>query len=665
MSFRLKTILGIALIELSVMAILITVNQLNYGGSASSQLFQRAQATGDLFANMVADAVISLDLATMDAMIENTLTTGEMTYLRVRNLQGVPLSAAGDQEALAESFFADPDFETALSDHRIDIATSIEIAGQSYGVVEIGVPTLAVEQEMASALRWNIMVAFIGMSLVAVFGYLLGSALTRQLLSLRHGARMIASGDLGFQIAVRGRDELADTARCFNEMATTLVTDRAALEEKQLQLIEKRDRTGLIVDSMKLIAAGEQSVDVPDCTQSDEIGDMARATTVFQNAMREVQETRAEQARLIHAFDQVDEQVAIFGEDGCSIFTNDAFRTANSEILEKLPAGFTYAAFLEEGTRQNAYPQAVGREEDWIAERIVPLKGDEPPSEIARAPGRILLVRRTQVADIGLVISASDVTELKVSQSQLIQASKLATLGEMATGIAHELNQPLGVIRMASNNCIKRIAKGQLDAEYLTGKLQRMADQTERAAQIINHMRIFGRTAEDTESAFDVVDAVENACKLMTKHLSMSGVTLHQDLCVQRPMITGHHVMFEQVLLNLLSNACDAITDSEAETHEVHVAATVLPSGEFSLIVEDSGPGVPEAILDRLFDPFFTTKEPGKGTGLGLSISYGIIKDMGGTIAATNSGRGARFRIDLPVAALAEVDIIGDAITAA
>jgi len=646
MSFRLKIILGIALIELSVMAILTTVNQLNYGGTASAQLYQRAHATSELFATMVADAVISIDLATLDAMTENTLATDGLTYLRVRNQDGTVLSTQGDSTVLALPFRADGSFETALDDHRIDISAPIEIAGQSYGVVEIGVSTLAVEAGMASALRWNVLVGLTGMSLVALFGYVLGSALSRRVSSLRHGAEMIASGDLGFQIEVRGRDELADTARCFNHMATTLAADRAALDEKQAELIDNRDRTALIVDSMKAIAAGAQTIEVPECDRLDEIGDMARATTVFQDAMREVQAVRAEQARLIHAFDQVGEQVAIYDKDGRSIFLNTAFRLANAHLIEKLPNGFCYEEYLSEGCRQGVFPDAIGREAEWVAGRLASM------TEISRSVGRTLLVRRTRVDGIGLVVSASDVTELKVSQAQLIQASKLATLGEMATGIAHELNQPLGVIRMASSNCIKRIGKGQMDADYLVGKLQRMADQTERAAQIINHMRIFGRTAENEASQFDIVASVGSACALMSKHLLMAGVTLHQNFEALTAKVSGHQVMFEQVILNLLSNACDAVLETGKEDAAVYASVVTGDEGRVSIMIEDTGPGVPETVLDRLFDPFFTTKEPGKGTGLGLSISYGIIRDMGGTIAATNTDRGARFRIDLPLVAM-------------
>jgi signal transduction histidine kinase len=653
MSFRLKTIFGIALIELSIMAILITVNQLNLGGTASSQLYERVRSTGDLFATMVADAVLSTDLATLDAMIENTLANDDLIYLRVRSASGVVLSEGGDPTKLAAEFREDANFDAALSDNRIDLSSTIQIAGQSFGSIEIGVSTLPVEAEMAGALRLNLIVALGGVALVALFGSILGSVLTRQLSSLRQGARMIAAGNLGYQIDVRGRDELADTAHCFNQMARKLAEDRDALELKQSELLEKRDRTNLIVDSLKEIAAEVADVNVPDTERDDEIGDMARATVVFRNAMAEVQAARAEQARLIHAFDQLDEQVAIFDEAGKVIFLNSAFRLFNAPVLEKLEDEFTYAGFLKEGLRQSAFPGAAGHEEAWLARRLSEISEDDVPVEIARAPDRTLLVTRTSVEGIGMVISASDVTELKTSQAQLIQASKLATLGEMATGIAHELNQPLGVIRMAANNSLKRIQKGSVDPEYLVGKLTRMSEQTERAAQIINHMRIFGRTADGEDRTFDLVQSLESACNLMSKQLQLAGIALETDLPEQPMLVAGQQIMFEQVIMNLISNARDAIEGNAVpEGVSAHVRVTLnkdeSTDEQVSVLVEDTGGGIPDAVLERLFDPFFTTKEPGKGTGLGLSISYSIIREMGGTISVCNTNAGAQFRIDLP-----------------
>ena len=651
MSFILKTILVIAVIELTVMAILITVNQLNFGGTASAQLYERVRSTGQLFSTMIADAVISTDLATLDAMIENTLTNDELIYIRVRNSSGTVLSENGQAEVLNTPFAADPNFDAALSDHRIDLATPISIAGRTFGSVEIGVSTLPVESKMSEALQWNMMVAAIGMSLVAVFGYLLGSVLTSQLSSLREGARMITSGELGYQIAVRGKDELAETARCFNTMAETLSQDRAELQNRQDELLDKRDRTNRIVASMKQIASGGGQVEVPDSERDDEIGDMARATIVFRNVMQEIEGARAEQARLIHAFDQLDEHVAIYGEDGRAIFLNTAFRRFNHDIIEQLPPDFSREQFLEAGLRLGAFPAASGREADWLQDRLQWSFGDQPQSELKRAPDKTLLVRATEVEGIGMVISSSDITELKVSQAQLVQASKLATLGEMATGVAHELNQPLGVIRMAANNCLKRIGKGSADPDYLVGKLQRMSEQTERAAQIIDHMRIFGRKSDGTTKIFDIREAVRSACNLMGSQLSSSGVGLETELGDVEIPIAGQQVMFEQVLLNLLGNARDAINagvEDAGNGGKIRVSIVADQADAVSVLVQDTGGGVPEDVLDRLFEPFFTTKDPGKGTGLGLSISYGILNEMGGSISATNVDNGACFRLIIP-----------------
>jgi len=376
---------------------------------------------------------------------------------------------------------------------------------------------------------------------------------------------------------------------------------------------------------------------------------MARATLVFQNAMREIQDARAEQARLIHAFDQLDEQVAIFGVNGENIFANTSFRYANFAILEALPRIFTYAEFLNAGARLGLFPEAIGQEESWINSWLSKPSDDAAPAEMSFAPNRTLLVNRTSVDGIGMVVSVSDVSELKESQAQLIQASKLATLGEMATGMAHELNQPLGVIRMAANNSIKRIKKGRAEADYLTGKLQRISEQTERAAQIIDHMRIFGRKADGNAQCFDLIKSLQNGCDLMSKQLALAGVQLETDYGEAKPSVAGQQVMFEQVILNLLSNARDAINgDAEDPCGGSIYLSVSSEADQVTIMIADTGGGIPEDVLDRLFDPFFTTKAPGKGTGLGLSIGYGIIQEMGGVISVENSDRGAVFRIELP-----------------
>ena len=628
------------------MAILIAVNQFGLGGSASTQLYDRAQATARIFANMVTDAVIATDLATLDTTIDAAVSSAELTYIRVRNQSGVVLSQGGSDAALTAPFSADDSFETATEDHVIDLYFPVEVEGVVFGRVELGMSTLRVEQELATALQWNVIVAVIGMSLVAIFGFGLGSVLTYQLRWLQEGADRISKGDLESRIRVRGRDELAQTAQSFNHMADALALDRSKLRDQRNELLDKKQRVEVIVDRMTQISKGSDNVVVPETDRKDEIGDMARATVVFDESMRGLRTARLAQQRLISAFDQVAEQVAIFDTDGRSLFVNAAFQRFNAQVLSALSVQFTLKDFLVEAVAQGAFPDAKDAPEAWVAAYLS--REDGAPIEETRAPDRIVLTVQSRVDGIGVVLSSKDITALRQSEAQLIQASKMATLGEMATGIAHELNQPLGVIRMAASNSIKRIDRGHCDPDYLSGKLTRISEQTERASQIINHMRVFGRKAEGTSEPFDMRDSLFEMATLARAQLQSLDIPLKVSIPDGPAFALGEKVIFEQVLLNLISNARDAIEDHGSETKEIRVSANFDGDDLHEIIVEDTGGGIPEEILDRLFEPFFTTKEPGKGTGLGLSISFGTIQKMGGTVSATNIPGGARFTIAVP-----------------
>ncbi len=242
-----------------------------------------------------------------------------------------------------------------------------------------------------------------------------------------------------------------------------------------------------------------------------------------------------------------------------------------------------------------------------------------------------------------------DITEFKKTQEQLIQSAKLATLGEMATSVAHELNQPLNVIRMAAGNVLRKIEKGKADPVYCKEKLDRIASQTERAAAIIDHMRAFGRKADKKPSELDLSETMRKALDLMGEQLRLAEIDVSLDLTEDCPPVMGHPVQMEQVILNLLTNARDAVM---ANGTEKKIALAVAGNDDgVRITVTDSGGGIPPNALEHLFEPFFTTKEVGKGTGLGLSVSYGIIDDMGGTIEAGNFNGGAKFTITLPAAA--------------
>ena len=246
-----------------------------------------------------------------------------------------------------------------------------------------------------------------------------------------------------------------------------------------------------------------------------------------------------------------------------------------------------------------------------------------------------------------LLLMLSDITESKTMQAQLIQSSKMATLGEMATGVAHELNQPLNIIRMAVNNIQRKSKKDKADPEYLADKLDKIDGQVERASAIIDHMRIFGRKPEATPRPLDLKKTIENVLGLIGEQFRLASIEIATDAPQHSHPILGHQVQVEQVLLNLLGNARDTLHDKV--DGEKRISITIGENaGSVFIAIEDTGGGIDAEVLPRIFEPFFTTKEVGQGTGLGLSISYGIINDMGGTITATNTDAGASFVISLP-----------------
>jgi len=248
-----------------------------------------------------------------------------------------------------------------------------------------------------------------------------------------------------------------------------------------------------------------------------------------------------------------------------------------------------------------------------------------------------------------------DISERQRLQGELVQASKLATLGEMATGVAHELNQPLNVIRMAAESTIELIEEGECDTDFILSKFNRISQQTVRAAGIIDHMRVFGRKSDAAPIALDVVECINDAIDFMSEQLRVQGISIETDFPRDaRVMAVGHQVQLEQVILNLIGNARDAIDmngNGDDQPRVIKISLTHAGNDVVDLKVRDTGGGIPENVIDRLFEPFFTTKEVGKGTGLGLSVSYGIITDMGGKLQARNVEGGAEFTISLTTVA--------------
>ncbi len=255
-----------------------------------------------------------------------------------------------------------------------------------------------------------------------------------------------------------------------------------------------------------------------------------------------------------------------------------------------------------------------------------------------------------------LLVTTSDITKRLEAEQQLIQASKMATLGEMATGIAHELNQPLSVIKTTSSFFLKKINKKEkIDDRILFPMLQKVDKNADRATNIIHHMRQFARKSEMTLEKVQVNDVLKSAFEIFSQQLKVRGIEVVWHIEDDLPKVIADPGRLEQVFINLLLNARDAIEEKFATKgpEEGEKRITIKTWSEDNRIaaeVRDNGRGIPKVVKDKLFEPFFTTKEVGKGTGLGLSISYGIVKECGGDIKAVSYDEdGASFIISFPV----------------
>jgi histidine kinase len=256
------------------------------------------------------------------------------------------------------------------------------------------------------------------------------------------------------------------------------------------------------------------------------------------------------------------------------------------------------------------------------------------------------------------LVTISDITKRLEAEQQLIQASKMATLGEMATGVAHELNQPLAVIKTASSFFMRKLKKNEpIKDDILLTMSTEIDSHVQRASRIINHMRQFGRKTDLNLEKVQINDVLRQAFEIFSQQLKIRGIQVEWSIDEQIPEIMGDPGRLEQVMINLLINARDAIEERWEKTPAMDAVRCIRfvscrKVSHVILEVCDSGVGIPEPIREKIFEPFFTTKKVGQGTGLGLSISYGIIQECNGKIfARSNPEGGACFVIEFPIPA--------------
>lgn len=256
-----------------------------------------------------------------------------------------------------------------------------------------------------------------------------------------------------------------------------------------------------------------------------------------------------------------------------------------------------------------------------------------------------------------VIATTTDITEVVEKETQLIQAGKMTTLGVMAAGMAHEINQPLNVIQVCADFFLKMLNRGaRIEDDDMRSMANDIVANVERATGVIKHVRDFARQSEPVRSRVNLNDPIQDVFKVLGHQLKVHEIDVTLDLASDLPAVLAEHNRLEQVFINLVSNAIDAMDEKSNQPENMDKSKklsikSIVENNLVSVYVSDTGTGMSKEVQAKLFEPFFTTKKVGKGTGLGVSISYGILKDYDGGIEIESEvGKGTTFKLTFPAA---------------
>ncbi|MCP4681899.1 MAG: HAMP domain-containing protein [Desulfobacterales bacterium] len=280
---------------------------------------------------------------------------------------------------------------------------------------------------------------------------------------------------------------------------------------------------------------------------------------------------------------------------------------------------------------------------------------DSSPNEIGklfRSLNMMLKRLEENKKDLKIHISSLEKANREISkaQNEIIKSEKLTSVGRLATGVAHEIGNPLGIIL----GYLELLKKGDLDIEERQDSLDRMESEVTRINQIIKQLLDFSRPVDGEQEQTRVQELLLDTINMLAPQPMMTNIQIKQDLGASVDTVLANANQLKQVFLNIIINAADAMGDENRPDNDISGNSLSIRTGNIHNSIElrfmDTGPGIPQDELDHIFDPFFTTKEPGKGTGLGLSVSYRIIEGLGGSIRAENTPEGgAAIIISMPL----------------
>ena len=611
MSFRLKTILGIASIEALLLIVLIW-SSLNYlYDSNEKALINRAQTTASLFATTTKDAIISTDLASLESAIAEILKNSGIVYARILDQNATILAQGGKQTYLQANFQQDENLEH-VQDQVFDVYTAVEESGFYLGRIELGFSVESISRVLTQAKQQAISIAAIEILLVALFSFILGSYLTRQLAQLRNAATHITEAGAGKQIPIHGHDEIADTIHCFNHMS------------QHLEKTHQELRQALQVSQIQTEKANTQHI---------------RLQTIVDNMLDALITIDAK--GMIQSFNPAAE--GIFG------YSSDEVLGKNISLLTPEPIRSQHDKFIKNyiETREG---KVIGRGREVEG---VNKSGERVPLHLSLSPihinGEYLFVGMLHDIRHRKAYEAS----LKKAKIQAEQASyaKSRFVATMSHEIRTPLNALLGMGELLSDTPLNETQKTYLSTMQSSGNaLRGIIDNVLDLSKIEAGML-------KLEPEWQPLPLLLEECQqLFRSSAEQKNIILQLDVSKQRvETVYVDAQRLKQVLINLLGNALKFTQQGSItlSCKDGEVSASGVASIHFS--VKDTGIGIPKEAQTHLFEEFTQADNSSSrvhgGTGLGLNISNRLVKMMGGEIHVdSEAGKGScfYFNVQLP-----------------
>ncbi|MEW6313820.1 MAG: PAS domain S-box protein [Pseudomonadota bacterium] len=652
MSIRWKIVIGITLIQMALLVLLSWQSMRMTIEANESELRGRAHTMVALFAGMNEDSLQRGE----DGALEHNATVAAsqqgVVYARIRR-DGQVVAQAGDTATLSRPFVEDNRY-LDVKDGVFDVSSEVRVGGKQYGTVEMGFATSKIDQIVGQA-RTRIIGISAGMVLlVALFAHVFATLLTRRFRKMEWAAGEITAGKLGVQVEVSGNDELTMTMRAFNSMSSKLMQSERELAKTMQEALGTKIRMQAIVDHAAegIITISETGiVETFNHAAARTFGYMPEEVIGQNVGMLMPQLHRAGHDDHIQQYLQTGEQ-KVPG-------------VPNREVVGARKDGSTIPLrLLVSEARIMGKRSFVGILEDISERKHAELELQRSFNELKQANEKLKQTNE----------------KLEQAQNQLMQSEKMASVGQLAAGVAHEINNPIGYVYSNLGSLEKylnemfgllntyeqaeasiadaamaervRQEKQKADLEFLRedmGLLMRESKEgITRVKKIVQDLKDFSHVDQDEEWKMeDLHKGLDTTLSIVHNDLKYKARVVKEYGDV--PEIECIMSQLNQVFMNMLVNAGHAIEDHGKE-QGVIALRTGCQGNEVWVAISDTGKGIAPENLKRIFDPFFTTKPVGKGTGLGLSLSYGIVQKHHGRIEVESEvGKGTTFKVILPI----------------